>query len=277
MLGLHDEVNILRKIRHPSILQLYEIFESDANIHLIIEFLEGKELFEQIKQRGQYQEKDAATIIKCILNALVVLHSNNIVHRDLKPENLIFRNEDLSSLVIIDFGLSTMCKGKPLTTRCGSPGYVAPEILNNLGYGCKADIFSVGVIMYILLTSKFVFNAKEYSEILRRNKTCKISWPSALWNKLSPEAMDICKKMLQKNPDDRVSAVDAVNHPWFKMHTTTTDEQVNIYNQQEKVQESQLSFTEEEMAQLLKSPLGFQKSDLATSSPLLFSLNRKKK
>ena len=105
------------------------------------------------------------------MNALIVLHSNNIVHRDLKPEYLIFRDENLNSLVIIDFGLSTTVKdSEPLFTRCGSPGYVAPEILNNLGYGCKADIFSLGVIMYILLTSKFVFNAKDYNEILRKNK-----------------------------------------------------------------------------------------------------------
>ena len=121
-----------------------------------------------------------------------MLHSHNIVHRDLKPENLIFRDENLNSLVIIDFGLSTTCKDEPLTTRCGSPGYVAPEILNNLGYGCKADIFSLGVILYILLTSKFVFNAKDYNDILRKNKQCKVIFPSKLWDGLSPEAKDIC-------------------------------------------------------------------------------------
>ena len=92
---------------------MYEIFESEANIHLILEHLNGKELFDQIKERGYYREKDAATILKCILNALVVLHANHIVHRDLKPENLIFRDENLNSLVIIDFGLSTTCKDGP--------------------------------------------------------------------------------------------------------------------------------------------------------------------
>ena len=117
----------------------------------------------------------------------------------MKPENLIFRDENLSSLVIIDFGLSTTTKGKLLTTRCGSPGYVAPEILNNLGYGCKADIFSVGVIMYILLTSKFVFNAKDYQEILRRNKICKVAFPVNLWKNLSTEAKDLCELMLKKD------------------------------------------------------------------------------
>lgn len=99
-----------------------------------------------------------------------MLHSYNIVHRDLKPDNLIFRDELLNSLVIIDFGLSTIIKDdKPLYTRCGTPGYVAPEILNDLGYGCKADIFSLGIIMYILLTSTFVFQGKDVNDILKKN------------------------------------------------------------------------------------------------------------
>ena len=92
---------------------MYEIFESDNNIHLILEHLNGQELFDQIKERGFFKEKDAAMILRCVLNALVVLHSNHIVHRDLKPENLIFRDQNLNSLVIIDFGLSTTCKNGP--------------------------------------------------------------------------------------------------------------------------------------------------------------------
>lgn len=216
VLGLHDEVSLLRKIRHPNVLQLYEIFESDSNVHLVIEYLQGKELFDQIKERGQYSEKDAATVIKAILNALETLHALNIVHRDLKPENLIFRNDELSSLVIIDFGLATVYQGKPLMTRCGSPGYVAPEILNNLGYDCKSDCFSVGVIMYILLTSKFVFYAKDYQEILRKNKYCRVAYPSKLWDPLSKEAMNLCQALLQKNPCDRLTAKQALQHPWFK-------------------------------------------------------------
>lgn len=196
VLGIHDEINLLRKIRHPNVLQLYEIFESDNNVHLILEHLEGKELFDQIKERGNYKEEDAATILKCILDALVVLHSNHIIHRDIKPENLIFRDKNLNSLVIIDFGLSTVCKDGLQFTRCGSPGYVAPEILSNLGYGCKVDIFSVGVIMYILLTAKFVFNARDYHEILKKNKHCRVVFPKRLWDPLSSEAQDLCSKML---------------------------------------------------------------------------------
>ena len=123
------------------------------------------------------------------------------MHRDLKPENLIFRDKNLNSLVIIDFGLSTTCKEGLLFTRCGSPGYVAPEILKNTGYGCKVDIFSLGVIMYILLTSHFVFNSNDYKDILRKNKECKISFPDEKWKNLSHEAKELCGLMLQKYPE----------------------------------------------------------------------------
>lgn len=94
---------------------------------------------------------------------------------------------------------------------------MAPEILNSCGYGCKVDIFSLGVIMYILLTSKFVFSARDYNEILRKNKQCKVVFAKKLWENISPEAQDLCKRMLQKDPAYRVTAVEALNHKWFKM------------------------------------------------------------
>ena len=222
----------------------------------------------------------------------MVLHSNNIVHRDLKPENLIFRDENLNSLVIIDFGLSTTIKdGEPLFTRCGSPGYVAPEILNNLGYGCKVDIFSLGVIMYILLTSKFVFNAKDYNDILKRNKQCKVYFPRKLWDNLSSEAQHLCSLMLQKNADSRISAQEALEHKWFKKFPETIaavdsasnvprseifEDNINIFNQNDQLSENDVFNEEEDQPKDLISSqnndvIGVQ--DLLTSSPIM---NKKK-
>lgn len=117
---------------------------------------------------------------------------------------------------------------------------MAPEILNNLGYGCKVDIFSLGVIMYILLTSKFVFNAKDYNEILRRNKQCKVYFPKRLWENLSSDAQELCALMLKKHPEERISAVDALQHKWFKNHddekpADQEQQRNNIFNAQDQV------------------------------------------
>jgi len=104
------------------------------------------------------------------------------VHRDLKPENLLFQNERIDSLKIVDFGLSATVKDGPLDMRCGSPGYVAPEILNDEGYGTQVDIFSAGIILYILLTGKFVFSGKNIKEILFKNRDCIVPFPPQYWS-----------------------------------------------------------------------------------------------
>ena len=125
--------------------------------------------------------------------ALASMHSKNILHRDLKPENLIFAGEELTSLKIVDFGLSTIMDSANMNMRCGSPGYVAPEILNDQSYNTKVDIFSVGVILYIMLTGKFIFPGRTFREILAKNKACRVAFPPSLWEKLSPDALDLVK------------------------------------------------------------------------------------
>mmetsp|Transcript_3907 Transcript_3907/g.2891 ORF Transcript_3907/g.2891 Transcript_3907/m.2891 type:complete len:235 (-) Transcript_3907:477-1181(-) len=176
-MSLLQEVQLLRKLSHENIILLHEVFESQNNIHLVLEYLHGGELFERIKKNGTYNETEASVIMRCILRALVAMHSKNIVHRDLKPENLLFQNENIDSLKIVDFGLSASTKNGLLDMRCGSPGYVAPEILNDEGYGTQVDIFSAGIILYILLTGKFVFSGKNIKEILYKNRDCMVPFP----------------------------------------------------------------------------------------------------
>ena len=136
---------------HPAIIKMYEVYESEFYVHLVMEYLKGGELFQQIQTKGFFSEKDASTILRNILSAIAYFHEKNIVHRDLKPENMILSNTSDLDIKIADFGLATRIQpGNPEFLRCGSPGYVAPEILNNLGYETKADVFSAGVIFYIL-------------------------------------------------------------------------------------------------------------------------------
>ena len=128
------------------------MYESDKYIHLVFEYLEGGELFERIKSKGSYQEKDAMNVMKNLLLALDYLHNQGIIHRDLKPENLILASKENDyALKIADFGLASEIKtGENLFLRCGSPGYVAPELLEDQGYNTKADIFSAGIILYVM-------------------------------------------------------------------------------------------------------------------------------
>lgn len=148
--SLQKEIEILRKLNHKYIIKLYEVYENDLYVHLVIEYLIGGELFKLLQAKKHYCEKDAAMAIKCVLEALLYMHERGVIHRDLKPENLILASND-THLKIADFGLATISQpGQLETLRCGSVGYVAPEILNNQGYNTQADIFSAGIILYIL-------------------------------------------------------------------------------------------------------------------------------
>lgn len=158
------EIDVLRSIDHPNVIIMYECFETSKYIHLVLPFLEGGELFEKIKSKGLYKESHAIPVMRNFLSALSYLHERNIVHRDLKPENLILasKNNDWD-LRIADFGLASIMdsQDQKLSLRCGSPGYVAPELLQDKGYNCQADVFSVGVIFYIMLTGRLLFNGND--------------------------------------------------------------------------------------------------------------------
>lgn len=154
---VNAEIQVLRHLDHPQIIKLYEVYESHKYIHLMLPFLEGGELFERIKSKERYKESDAAKVMFKFLSALDYLASKRVVHRDLKPENLILANKhDDNDLKIADFGFATILTDEQptCTLRCGSPGYVAPEVLLDEGYGCAADVFSAGAIMYVVLSGK---------------------------------------------------------------------------------------------------------------------------
>ena len=145
------EIHILKIVRHPTIVQLYEIIETDKELYLIMEYARGGELFEYIVNRKRVREKDAAKFLHQILSGVEYLHNLGICHRDLKPENLLM--DDFNNIKIVDFGLSNTFKdGVALTTACGSPCYAAPEMVAGQKYnGVKADMWSVGVIIYAMV------------------------------------------------------------------------------------------------------------------------------
>lgn len=146
-----NEINIMRRLNHKNIIKMYEVYEGEYHIYIVLELLKGGELFDRIVKKGSYSERDAIILITRLLQALEYIHSKGIMHRDIKPENLILKDENSFDLKLADFGLSEFQNKKEnLFTRCGTPGYVAPEVLEDKKYNTKCDIFSAGVILYIL-------------------------------------------------------------------------------------------------------------------------------
>ena len=154
--NLINEINILRAISHPQIVKLLEVYESPNSVFLVLEMLKGGELFTRLAEKNDYSEQDIKVILKKLLSALEYLHQRKLMHRDLKPENLLLRDEThITDLILADFGLATFLDaGDILFKRCGTPGFVAPEILlyteESKMYNEKCDIYSAGVIFYIL-------------------------------------------------------------------------------------------------------------------------------
>lgn len=174
-------------------------------------YLKGGELFDTIMKKGNFCEKDACKLLYQILLALDYIHQKGIMHRDLKPENLMLKDKELN-IVLVDFGLASQVQNELVYKKCGTPGYVAPEILNDLRYDTKVDIFSAGIIFYILLTGCSPFYGKNYDDILRKNKDCNINYNLSELNvKVSDEALELLKAMLLRDPIKRISAHDALS------------------------------------------------------------------
>eukprot|EP01101_Sappina_pedata_P009091 TRINITY_DN5195_c0_g1_i1.p1 TRINITY_DN5195_c0_g1~~TRINITY_DN5195_c0_g1_i1.p1 ORF type:complete len:425 (-),score=193.74 TRINITY_DN5195_c0_g1_i1:216-1460(-) len=210
---LRREVAIMEKLSHPGIVQLIEVFDEPEVVALVLELVKGGELFDKIVERGFYSEKDAADLIKQILTAVEYMHSNGITHRDLKPENLLCSGDKIEKIKIADFGLSK--EGDTLQTSCGSPGYVAPEILLGEEYDNSVDVWSVGVIAYVLLCGYPPFFSDNPGELCQQIISVKYDFPDAEWSEVSDAAKDFIQKILVQNPSQRLTAAEALNHKWI--------------------------------------------------------------
>ena len=216
---LLSEISILSKLTHPSIMQIYEIFEDNANIYIVTEFCKGGELFDMISKKGSFTEEDACIIMKQILSAVCYAHQNGIVHRDIKPENILLENKsnDLS-IKIIDWGSAAQFNKKErLHETDGTSYYIAPEVLNG-DYDEKCDIWSCGVILYILLCGYPPFYGEKDEDIYQQVLKGEYDFPKAEWDQVSVDAKNLIKKMIEKDPQKRVSALQALQDTWFKKH-----------------------------------------------------------
>ena len=213
------EIEILKKMDHPNIIKLYEVYESERSLYLVMELCNGGEIFdriiEHIQNKKMYSEKDSAKIFEQVMSCIQYCHNKNICHRDLKPENLLYLNagsEENNRIKVIDFGLSQACDR--LKTKVGTAYYVSPEILSG-NYTQLCDIWSAGVILYILLSGDPPFNGPNDNYIYTKISQMKFSFPENKWKNISNDAKDLICHMLVPE-SERYTAEQVLAHPWFK-------------------------------------------------------------
>ncbi|XP_022200292.1 serine/threonine-protein kinase GM11705-like isoform X2 [Nilaparvata lugens] len=215
---IENEVSILRSVEHPNIIRLIAEHDTAKELYLVMELVKGGDLFDAISKAVKFAESDAQVMTHNLASALTYLHEQNIVHRDIKPENLLVEMEGntVKLLKVGDFGLAQRVTG-PLFTVCGTPTYVAPEILTEVGYGLKIDVWAAGVILYILLCGfpPFVSANNDQEELFDDILSGQYGFPSPYWDDVSDSAKDLITHMLQASQDCRVSAEDVLDHPWL--------------------------------------------------------------
>lgn len=212
------EVEIMKHMpQHPNLVTLKDTYEDDSAVHLVMELCEGGELFDRIVARGHYTERAAAAVTKTIVEVVQICHEYGVMHRDLKPENFLFGNKkENAPLKAIDFGLSVFFKpGERFTEIVGSPYYMAPEVLKR-NYGPEVDVWSAGVILYILLCGVPPFWAETEQGVAQAIIRSVIDFKRDPWPKVSENAKDLVRKMLDPDPKRRLTAQQVLDHPWLQ-------------------------------------------------------------
>ena len=254
------EIQVLKELEHPNIIKIFEYYIDNKYHYIISELLTGGELYESILKFQKFNEKKAAYIMKQILSALNYLHSKGIVHRDIKPENILVQKSDNKkkskndfdeiNIKLIDFGASNYFKeNEILTLKVGSPYYIAPEVLNKC-YNEKCDIWSAGVVLYVMLTGNFPFIGKTSQKLFENIKTGKYKQTGKEWEAISKEAKNLIGQMLELNTSKRISAAECLKSPFLSIINTQQNFPdllpsvlSNIYklNAREKIQQATIA------------------------------------
>jgi len=223
--ALVDEVGILREFDHKAIICLYDFFKDSKMYYLVMEQMLGGELFDRIVAKSYYNEKEARDVCKILLEAICYCHKNNVAHRDLKPENLLLVSPtDDYKVKIADFGFAKRVRRpNSLITQCGTPGYVAPEILEGRRYDTKADMWSVGVILYILLGGYPPFIENNQRMLFRKIRKGQYEFHEEYWGSVSQGAKTLIASLLNIDPVARLSADKALRNKWITSDAKTLE------------------------------------------------------
>ena len=213
------ELIVLKKLAHPNIVQVIDVFDSSKETFVVMEYLAGGELLDMITQHDHLSERNARHVIKAVLEAVDYLHRNNVVHRDIKPENILCVNRSWPLRVkITDFGLSKILgnnsSNKAMRSQCGTAYYLAPEVIDREKYGKPVDLWACGVVLYVMLAGKFPFYGDTDEKFMRRLKS-GVRFPEREWRSIAPAAKSLIRGLLDPNPATRLHAQQALQHPWI--------------------------------------------------------------
>ncbi|XP_005794686.1 calcium/calmodulin-dependent protein kinase type II subunit gamma isoform X11 [Xiphophorus maculatus] len=243
---LEREARICRLLKHPNIVRLHDSISEEGFHYLVFDLVTGGELFEDIVAREYYSEADASHCISQILESVNHIHQHDIVHRDLKPENLLLASKMKGAAVkLADFGLAIEVQGEQQAWFgfAGTPGYLSPEVLRKDPYGKPVDIWACGVILYILLVGYPPFWDEDQHKLYQQIKAGAYDFPSPEWDTVTPEAKNLINQMLTINPAKRITAEQALKHPWVchrstvasMMHRQETVECLRKFNARRKL------------------------------------------
>eukprot|EP00541_Cyclophora_tenuis_P000449 CAMPEP_0116565106 /NCGR_PEP_ID=MMETSP0397-20121206/13717_1 /TAXON_ID=216820 /ORGANISM="Cyclophora tenuis, Strain ECT3854" /LENGTH=527 /DNA_ID=CAMNT_0004091849 /DNA_START=301 /DNA_END=1884 /DNA_ORIENTATION=- len=216
--AIYDEVAILASLDHPFIVPLIDFFEEKDCYFIVMELMSGGDLFDRIGKKKTYSEADARDLCSKMLKAMAYCHTKNIAHCDMKPKNLLLVSDENDSYIkLADFGFAARVHSpKSLTKQCGTPFFVSPEILMRQSYDQMSDMWSVGCIVYLLLSGNLPFMGRSQKELFRKIVVGKYEMDEDCWSGVSEEARDLVSKMLVTDPDRRISAADSLRHRWLQ-------------------------------------------------------------
>jgi calcium-dependent protein kinase len=225
--SLIQEVKTLSNLDHPNIVKYFETYEDDIYLHIVMEYIPGDNLYKMIISKKQFSEKDMAEIMECLLKAVLFLHHNNVVHRDIKPENILFSiSDNYSSLKLIDFGLSASL-AESENYRVGSPYYMAPEMLEG-GYDFGTDAWSIGVILYVMVTGKYPFYGKSQFEVFEKIKKGVYDLNLLETVGACEDVKDLITKLLIYEPEKRLQINEAIKHTWILKNLSEKNDERTI-------------------------------------------------
>jgi len=227
--ALQKEIAILAKLDHPNVVKLMSWCQTKKRIYMVVQFCSGGDVFERILKQKTFSEKEAAHVVRKVAEGLAHVHEHGIVHRDLKPDNLMYLSKaESSNIMLIDFGLAGDLSNGSLSTPCGTAHYVAPEVLMSKAYDCKADMWSLGVIIYMLLCGfpPFFDAQGNQKRLYKLIKLGKYRFPSPYWDYVSENAKDLVRRLLVLDPTKRFSAKQTLAHQW--VHQSAEIEEVDL-------------------------------------------------